>query len=271
MKRKLFTISAASTLLSITCVAVVLISGLAIGLYSGDEKKPQPVQIAQVAPLTLSPDGSAPQPAVKSPPGLAAASVKQPSVEVMPTRLNTITAAGPTSTPTLPAPTSPTATPNPTATPPPLPAAPLVTQPGSGTRLVIPKLSLDTPVLYAPVENGTWRVDHLFQAVGYLEGTAPPGSDSNFVVAGHVTLEAGVYGPFANLGYLAPGDLIIIYQNGKEIPYLVSDSYVVGNKTVDVVYPSDTGEITLITCINWNSDQGRYTDRLVVKGRLIKS
>lgn len=271
MKRKLFTISAASTLLMITCVAVVLLSSLAIGLYADEEKKPQPVQIAQVAPLSLAAGGS-PAPMVpKSPPGLAAASVQQPPVVVAPTRLHTTIAAGPTSTPTLPAPTSPTATPDPTATPPSLLAAPLVTQPGSGTRLVIPKLSLDTPVLYAPVENGTWRVDHLFQAVGYLEGTAPPGSASNFVVAGHVTLEAGVYGPFANLGYLAPGDLIVIYQNGKEIPYLVSDSFVVGTKSVDVVYPSDTGEITLITCINWNGDQGRYTDRLVVKGRLIKS
>jgi LPXTG-site transpeptidase (sortase) family protein len=258
-------------LLLTTCIAVVLLSGLAIGLYSGDDKKPQPVQIAQVAPLTLSPNNSDLQSAVKAPPGLAAASVKQPPVEAAPTSLHTITAAGPTSTPTLPASTSPTATPKPTPTSPPLAAAPLVTQPGSGTRLVIPKLSLDTPVLYAPVKNGTWQVDHLLQAVGYLEGTAPPGSDSNFVVAGHVTLEAGVYGPFANLGYLAPGDLVIIYQRGKEIPYLVSDSYVVGHKTVDIVYPSDTGQITLITCINWNGNQGRYTDRLVVKGRLIKS
>jgi hypothetical protein len=36
-----------------------------------------------------------------------------------------------------------------------------VTQAGVATRLVIPKLNLDAPVLIAPIKNQTWKVDHL--------------------------------------------------------------------------------------------------------------
>ncbi len=172
----------------------------------------------------------------------------------------------PTATPT------PLSTPTPVATPtsPPPPTA-IMTQPGVATRLVIPKLDLDTPILFAPIENQTWRVSHLGQLVGHLEGTAPPGSGSNIVLAGHVTLAAGVYGPFAGLGQLSPGDLVIVYENDKEFHYVVDSYQTVERTAVEVVYPSETGQITLITCNNWNNEEGRYNNRLVVKGYLVNN
>ena len=92
-----------------------------------------------------------------------------------------------------------------------------ITQEGIATRMVIPKLNVDAPVVLSPIQNQTWQVDHLGQAVGHLEGTAPPGSNSNIVLAGHVTISAGVYGPFAGLGQLAAGDVVTVYYGDQSI------------------------------------------------------
>jgi LPXTG-site transpeptidase (sortase) family protein len=143
-----------------------------------------------------------------------------------------------------------------------------VSQTGIATRLVIPKLNLDAPVVLAPIENQTWKVDDLGQAVGHLEGTAPPGSNSNIVLAAHVTLAAGVYGPFAGLAQLAPGDAIIVYQGEQAFQYVVDGYQLVERTSVDVTYPTSTGQITLITCNSWNRDTNRYEQRIVVKGHL---
>jgi LPXTG-site transpeptidase (sortase) family protein len=145
-----------------------------------------------------------------------------------------------------------------------------VTQEGVATRLVIPKLNVDAPVVIAPIRNGTWDVEHLGQTlVGHLEGTAPPGSASNIVLAAHVTLDFNVYGPFAGLSLLEEGDELIVYENDRMFRYEVSRYYVVDRSNVDVAYPSDEPEITLITCSRWNREAGRYLDRLVVKGKLV--
>jgi sortase A len=135
-------------------------------------------------------------------------------------------------------------------------------------RLVVPKLNLDAPVIFSPVKNGTWDVSQLGQAVGHLEGTAPPGSNSNFVLAGHVTLNSGALGPFAHLDQLAPGDTLIVFQGDQQYIYVVDGYQTVNKDTVRVTYPSTSGKITLITCTNWNSAEGRYSDRLVVRGHL---
>lgn len=142
---------------------------------------------------------------------------------------------------------------------------------GIATRIVIPKLSVDAPVVLAPIKDQTWQVDHLGQAVGHLEGTAPPGSDSNLVLAGHVTLSASVYGPFAGLGQLTTGDQVIVYEGDQAFQYLVDGYQTVERTAVDVTYPTNTGQITLITCNNWSSEEGRYLQRLIVKGHLVKN
>lgn len=143
-----------------------------------------------------------------------------------------------------------------------------VTQEGVGTRLVIPRLNLDAPIVIAPIKNQTWQVDHLGQAVGHLEGTAPPGANGNLVLAGHVTLSAGVYGPFAGLAQLAPGDLITVFQDGQQFNYVVEGQQLVDRTAVEVTYPTNEPRITLITCSNWNGEAGRYEQRLIVTGRL---
>lgn len=253
----LIALGISSIFLVTTCIAAVLLMSTAGQLIFRQEKASQPIRIAPVAPLT--PIAYTTQQIVESPPGLIAAAIEQPP----PTQTATATSM-PTDTPAPTATPSPTNTPTPTVTPVP------ITQNDNETRLVIPRLNLDSPILFSPIENETWRVDHLGQAVGYLEGTAPPGSDSNFVLAGHVTLETGEYGPFAGLGQLAAGDMLTVYEGKEAYHYVVDSLKVVDRIAVEVVYPSKTGQITLITCTNWNKEEGRYTDRVVVKGRLVK-
>lgn len=145
-----------------------------------------------------------------------------------------------------------------------------INQIGVADRLVIPKLNLDSPVILSPIENRTWKVDHLGQSVGHLEGTAPPGSSSNIVLAAHVTLSQGVYGPFAGLGQLAVGDVIYVYDGAEVYEYMIDGFQTVDRTAVEVTHPSQTGEITLITCNNWSDTEGRYLERLIVKGHLIE-
>lgn len=144
-----------------------------------------------------------------------------------------------------------------------------ITQEGVGTRLVIPKLNLDAPIILSPLDGESWQVDHLgTDYVGHLEGTAPPGSSSNIVLAAHVTVAAGVYGPFASLAKLSAGDEVYVYQGEQSFRYVIEDYQVVDRTAIDVTYPSERGEITLITCTNWSSQEGRYLERIVLKGYL---
>jgi LPXTG-site transpeptidase (sortase) family protein len=144
-----------------------------------------------------------------------------------------------------------------------------ITHEGVASRLVIPKLNLDAPIVISPIQNQTWQVDHLGQAIGHLEGTAPPGSNSNIVLAGHVTISEGVYGPFAGLGNLAAGDLVTVYEGDQKFDDMVDGYQTVDRTAIEVTYPTPSGQITLITCNNWSSEEGRYIERLVVTGHLV--
>lgn len=137
------------------------------------------------------------------------------------------------------------------------------------TRLVIPAMDLDIPVTISPIVNQTWQVDHLGQDwVGHLEGTASPGEPSNMVLAGHVTIAHNVFGPFAGLGQLEPGDPIIVFTGDQSFTYVVDHRQLVDRTDVQVAFPTDTARVTLITCTNWSDDIGAYEDRLIVVGHL---
>ncbi len=147
-----------------------------------------------------------------------------------------------------------------------------VTLAGVATRLVIPKISLDAPIVLSRIVNQTWEVDHLGQTVGHLEGTAPAGATSNFVLAGHVTLAEtnGGPGPFFKLKELTPGDLIVVHDGDKQFEYVIDSFQTVDRTAVEVTFPTETAQITLLTCTNWSQDEKRYVNRLVVKGHLVK-
>jgi LPXTG-site transpeptidase (sortase) family protein len=256
MKRKLMAvIGITSPLFLVGCAAAVLLTSTACWLLLRPEEQSRIIKIIPLAPLATS--------AVQVAPGESATEDSTPAVPQAPA-----------------AEFGPEATPTTVSTPESvveqalgfaLPAGSVnsVTLEGVATRVVIPKLGLDAPVVLSPIKDQTWQVDHLGQAVGHLEGTAPPGSNSNIVLAGHVTLDTGVSGPFAGLGQLTAGDMVTVYYGDQAFGYMVDGLQTVDRTAVDVTYPTNTGQITLITCNNWSSEEGRYIERLIVKGHLV--
>ena len=267
MKRKLIALGIVSPLFLAVCLAGTLLLGVTGWFILRPESNPPIIKkIATVGPLLL-PEANLPPPAAEDS-TQAAGNSPQVNAPAPPPQTEIPQAVNPSAAVT----DEPSSTPNVEqalgfALPP--NTVNSVTQTGIATRLVIPKLNLDAPVVLAPIENQTWKVDHLGQAVGHLEGTAPPGSNSNIVLAAHVTLAAGVYGPFAGLAQLAPGDAIIVYQGEQAFQYIVDGYQLVDRTSVDVTYPTSSGQITLITCNSWNRDTNRYEQRIVVKGHLV--
>lgn len=181
---------------------------------------------------------------------------------------NTVT---PTSAPPVESPTSPSiAEPVAATTPLPQPVSGLSLPEQQATRLVIPSLSLDVPVLFAPIEGDTWQIEHLDQAAGHLQGTASPGDANNVVLAGHVTLPPdGRSGPFIGLGRLSAGDTVVVYHEATAFTYVVDRMDTVKPSDVYVTHPTTDARLTLITCLNYDRASGRYSDRLVVVGHLV--
>jgi LPXTG-site transpeptidase (sortase) family protein len=137
------------------------------------------------------------------------------------------------------------------------------------TRIVIPAIEVDAPVVVIPIRNGTWEVEQITQEVGHLQGTASPGDSSNVVMAGHITLSIGGYGPFKGLAQVQPGDEVLVYVGDQEVyVYKVDSVKTVEATDVEVAYPTTEPILTLITCVNWDPVQGRYNDRLVVVAHL---
>jgi sortase A len=138
------------------------------------------------------------------------------------------------------------------------------------TRIVIPALELDTPVLLAPIRENTWDVSHLEQEVGHLEGTASVGVASNVVLAGHVTLAPdGRDGPFIALSQIEPGTVVTVYHGEEAFTYQIETLRSVKPTDIEVTFPTTEARLTLITCLNYDPELGRYSDRLVAVGRLL--
>jgi LPXTG-site transpeptidase (sortase) family protein len=257
MKRKLIALGIISPLFLAGCALAILLASVTGWLLLRPEQKSQIIQIIPLAPLATSAAEVVPE------------VVEEPAevTEALPTPGTTLPAEASLAQPEIPPAIDPEQALG-FALPP--GSVNSITQEGIATRVVIPKLDVDAPVVLSPIQNQTWQVDHLDQAVGHLEGTAPPGSDSNIVLAGHVTISAGVYGPFAGLGQLAAGDDVIVYYGDQSFTYVVDEYQTVERTAVEVTYPSQTGQITLITCNNWSDEEGRYIQRFIVRGHLIK-
>ncbi|KAB8139877.1 sortase [Chloroflexia bacterium SDU3-3] len=133
-------------------------------------------------------------------------------------------------------------------------------QPRTPTRLVVPKIALDTPVKEVFVIDGVWEVADY--AAGFMHGTALPGDQGNTVLAGHAGIRGAV---FRDLPQLAAGDDIYIDAGGWRFHYRVRESTSVWPTQVEVLASRQKPELTLITCTNWD------TQRLVVVADLLDS
>jgi LPXTG-site transpeptidase (sortase) family protein len=104
-------------------------------------------------------------------------------------------------------------------------------------RLEIPSIDLSVMVLPG---TDDWTLN---RAVGHIEGTALPGAgEGNVGIAGHRD------GFFRGLRHLRQGERIHLTTLEGSYTYEVSDIQVVHPTRVDVLEPSDTPSLTLVTC-----------------------
>jgi sortase A len=103
-------------------------------------------------------------------------------------------------------------------------------------RLEIPSIDLSVMVLPG---TDDWTLN---RAVGHIEGTAMPGEHGNIGIAGHRD------GFFRGLRHLKHGERIHLTTLEGSYTYEVSDIQVVQPTRVDVLDPSDSPSLTLVTC-----------------------
>lgn len=135
----------------------------------------------------------------------------------------------------------------------------------SGSQIIIPKIGVTAPIIYAKSRSEADIQNYLTQGVVHYAGTANPGEIGNSFITGHSSNFWWVKGNynyvFVNLDKLVAGDQAKIYYNGKKFVYAVREAKVVDPKDVSVLAPTDTPILTLMTCVppgtNWR--------RLIIK------
>lgn len=134
-------------------------------------------------------------------------------------------------------------------------AIPVEQKANAPTRLVIPKITVDAPI----VNNITW--EDLKKGVGYLPGSAYPGERGNLYLAAH----NDIYGEiFRYLDKLETGDEFFVYGGEQKFRYVVKEKRIINPTDVEVMLPTTEPVATLQTCYPYLVD----TYRLVVIGEL---
>jgi len=121
--------------------------------------------------------------------------------------------------------------------------------------LRIERLKIEVPVL-----PGTDEVT-LNRGVGWIDGTAGPGSNGNFAVAGHRD------GFFRSLKDIELGDDILVETLGGTHLYVVDDLTIVDPTDVWVLQPRATPTVTLVTCYPFYF-AGSAPQRFIVRASL---
>ncbi|HZQ07992.1 MAG TPA: sortase [Anaerolineae bacterium] len=137
---------------------------------------------------------------------------------------------------------------------PPLP--PPTIGPQSPTRIVIPAIGVDWPI----VPGDGW--EELKKGVGHRAGSVNPGERGNMILSGHNDVFGEV---FKDLEALKNGDEILVFAGGREFKYQVRAKRIVAPTELSVLQQTREPIVTLITCIPYRVD----THRLVVIGQLI--
>jgi LPXTG-site transpeptidase (sortase) family protein len=141
---------------------------------------------------------------------------------------------------------------------------------GAGVMLEIPKLHLKLAVVGVPQVRGTWSLDWLTGAAGWLEGTAFPGLEGNSVITSHVVSRYGSPGPFAQLNALAAGDYIFLSAFSRRYVYEVRSIANLAASDTSVFRHESQPVLTLVTCSAYNEATQAYDRRLVARAALIQ-
>ena len=254
-------------------VSGVLFLGYSLGTYleltpGSKVVVPPPVALEQARPTAV--------PATQTP-AVAAAPTAQPTMRPAPTRQSGgVVTAKPTIRPITGAMLAPPAewvyaTPMPVADADDRPYWGNRPRPGLAKHLEIPSIEMKTEVTEGGVITNKqgqleWQTVP-FIAVQYRE-TALVGAQGNAVISGHVvTISEG--NVFRDLYKVNLGDTVTVDTSEGRFTYTVEDVKLVKPTNVEVMAPSATPLLTLITCGGEFDTRTRsFSDRLVVTSRL---
>lgn len=173
----------------------------------------------------------------------------------------------------MPSPTPPaSATPSlaTTATPATATAATATAVPAAPTRLIIPAIDLDVPVIemgWSVIEKdgqpvSEWDVPE-WRAAGWLKTSAPVGAIGNTVLEGHQDIDGRV---FEHLEKLKEGDPIAVQTDSFTRNYVIAFRTIVPEKDQPLevrrenarwIGPSNDERLTLVTCWPRNNNTHR--------------
>lgn len=109
------------------------------------------------------------------------------------------------------------------------------------TRIIIPGLSIDLPIVEAKVVNGYWEVFETTASHGL--GSAYPGQLGNTVIFAHT--QAGL---FLLLRDIKVGNVVYVLTNDRWHRYKTTDVKTVAPNQVEVIAPTNDETLTLFTC-----------------------
>ncbi len=127
----------------------------------------------------------------------------------------------------------------------------------AATRIVIPKINVDAPI----IAGVTW--EDLKKGVGHLPGSAQPGQRGNLYLAAHNDIFGEI---FRYLEKLDPGDEYYIYAGETKFTYVVREKRIINPTDVEVMLPTTEPVATLQSCYPYLID----THRIVIIGDLVE-
>jgi len=134
-------------------------------------------------------------------------------------------------------------------------------------NLFIPKISVDTPISWNINSDDT--LPALEKGVAQYAGTALPGQIGNVFISGHSSYywwkEGSYKEVFALLDKLEKNDKIYITYDKKVYVYVVTDKKVVKPTDMEVLDPTNTKTLSLMTCF----PVGTNINRLIVTAKQI--
>jgi sortase A len=128
--------------------------------------------------------------------------------------------------------------------------------PKSPTRIVIPAIKVDAPV----VEGDDW--EQLKKGAGHHIGSANPGERGNVFISAHNDIFGEI---FRDLDKVELEDEIIVYAGETPHRYVVKAKRIVEPTDVSVMAPTASPILTLMTCYPYMID----TQRIVVIAQLV--
>ncbi|MBN1811260.1 MAG: class D sortase [Anaerolineae bacterium] len=120
--------------------------------------------------------------------------------------------------------------------------------PEHAIRIQIASIGVEAPV----VEGDDWEA--LKQGAGHHIGSANPGESSNCIISAHNDIFGEI---FRDLPDVDLGDEVFVYTASQVYRYIITQKRIIEPDDVNVMYPTSSPVLTLISCYPYGIDSHR--------------